>query len=129
MRKEDVGYEGIDLTIQSITDETVGQELETKPVMAFREHGSKPLVMNKTVIGTLMTMFGSDDSDHWIGRRINVFNDPSVMFNGNRGGLRVRGCANIPTNGLAGRYATAAMADAKTQRQQPEFDDAADLPF
>jgi len=92
LRKDDVDFKGLDVTIYNITDETIGDELETKPVLHFREHGVKPLVLNKTNIGYMIAVFGSDDSDDWVGRRVNLWNDPSVNFNGVRGGLRVRLC-------------------------------------
>jgi len=92
LRKDDVTIDGIDATIQNITNETIGDELETKPVLHFREHNIKPLVLNKTNMGFMIAVFKTDESDDWIGRRINLWNDPSVSFNGVRGGLRIRLC-------------------------------------
>lgn len=125
--KTDVDTRGTDFQITGVTKETVGQELETKPVLQFRGAGSKPMTLNKTNTRILIAMFGSDSRD-WVGRWVNVFNDPTVVFNGTVGGLRVRpSCMEEPED-KAAQYAKAAQADARTTAPAaPQFDD--DIPF
>jgi len=64
-----------------------GQE---KVVLHF-EGLQKPLVMNDTNLLSAMEVFGSDDSDDWVSKRIEIYNDPNVEFEGKSvGGLRLR---------------------------------------
>lgn len=62
-------------TIKDITKETMrggqnsGKAEQDKPVMYFREL-PKGLVMNKTNWGICEKMFGSDESDDWIGNKV-----------------------------------------------------------
>ena len=62
-----------------------------KPCLFFKETGMvKAMGVNKTNLGTLNRLFGSDEGDDWVGQRVEVFNDPSVTFQGQVGGLRIR---------------------------------------
>ena len=50
----------------------------------------KPLILNKTNSDTICDIYGND-STSWIGKDIEVYIDPNVMFGGKKtGGLRVR---------------------------------------
>lgn len=63
---------------------------ESKHVIHFRGDAPKPLILNRGNADALAEYFG-DDSDGWVGKRIEVYVDPSVMFGGKRiGGIRVR---------------------------------------
>jgi hypothetical protein len=78
-------------TIAGVEMRDVGSEdnAETKPVMDFKED-IKSLVLNVTNITTLEMLYG-DDSDNWVGQKIEVYADPNIMYAGKRvGGLRVR---------------------------------------
>ena len=128
LKKDDVNYKGMNVVISAVTEELVGQEKEKKLALHFRGD-VKAMLLNKVNLRILAAMFGTDTKE-WMGEAVNVFNDPTVSFNGATGGLRLRPpSAERKAPDVAERYATAAMADAKTQRQQPEFDDAADIPF
>lgn len=49
------------------------------------------VVTSKTSLGQLIEIMGTDESDNWIGKKVVLFNDESVMFHGKRcGGLRFR---------------------------------------
>lgn len=94
--KEDVATP-LRLTIASVAMEelTNGDEKETKPVMSFRENGSKKMVLNNTNWILLEESFG-DESDNWIGQKIELYLDPSIMFGGKRvGGVRVRAAVPV----------------------------------
>lgn len=68
---------------------------EDKPVMTFKEK-IKPMILNHTNWSVLEEVVGSDDSDDWIGQKIVVYHDPSVMFGGKRvGGIRLRAPKNV----------------------------------
>lgn len=129
LKKDDVNYKGINVIISAVTEETVGQEKERKLALHFRGD-VKPMLLNKVNLKVLAAMFGTDTKD-WMVEQINVYNDPTVNFNGATGGLRLRpATAERKQPDVAERYAQAAMADARTARQQgaaPAFDD--DIPF
>jgi hypothetical protein len=65
--------------------------------LLFSEDETKPMVCNNENWMTIEAMYG-EDSDDWHGKRIELYNDPSVMFGKKRtGGIRVR----EPRNGHA----------------------------
>jgi hypothetical protein len=67
-----------------------GAEPEHKWCMAFEE-SDKPLVLNRTNIQLCERVFGSDDTDHWTGKKIVLYVDPNVSYAGELvGGIRVR---------------------------------------
>jgi hypothetical protein len=113
LTKDDVTTRGTDARIQSVVNETVGRELETKPVLYFVGNSMKPMVLNKTNIKTLGAMYGYESTE-WKGQEVNVFNDVTQSFNGVIGGLRIR-----PTH----NYAHDAAADNRSRQQQLPFDD------
>jgi hypothetical protein len=137
LKKDDVNYKGLNVTITAVTEETVGQEKERKLALHFRGD-IKPMLLNKVNLKVLAAMFGTDTKD-WMGEQVNVYNDPAVNFNGATGGLRLRpATAERKQPDIADRYAKEAMADARTTRvdtghpsgpRDVQFDDAADIPF
>lgn len=91
LKKEDVG-DGVIVTITNVTQENVAQEgapAEMKWCAHFKEV-DKPIVLNATNGLILATITGSEESDGWIGKRFELFNDLSVVFQGKVGGLRFR---------------------------------------
>jgi len=67
-----------------------GAEPEYKWAMNFNE-SDKPLVLNWTNIQLCERIFGSDDTDHWNGKKLVLYVDPNVSYGGKVvGGLRVR---------------------------------------
>lgn len=92
LKKEDVGR-GAMGTIQSVGQMNVakeGADHEMKWCLTFAEI-DKPLVLNSTNIQLCAQICGSEDTDHWIGKRIVLYTDPSVMYAGKViGGIRVR---------------------------------------
>lgn len=92
LKKEDVGR-GILATVAGCVQKNVakdGADPEMKWCLTFRET-EKPLVLNSTNVQLCEHIFGSDDTDHWIGKRIVLYTDPNVSFQGKLiGGIRVR---------------------------------------
>jgi len=92
LKKEDVPHPTT-ATISRVSREEVNADnggREMKVVMAFAEPHLKPMILN---IGnaTAVTELYGDDSANWVGKRVEVYTDPNVMFGGKRvGGLRLR---------------------------------------
>jgi len=92
LKKEDVGRGALG-TIEScvqmnVAMEGAGQEL--KWCLTFDEM-EKPLVLNSTNIQLCAHICGSEDTDHWIGKRVVLYTDPNVSYQGKLiGGIRVR---------------------------------------
>lgn len=96
LTKEDCG-KGILLTIKGWHQDNVamqGEPEKLKYILDFVED-VKPMTLN-TVNGDIIAeMTGHEDFDGWLGHKIVAFNDPTVMYNGKRGGIRVRAPRNI----------------------------------
>jgi hypothetical protein len=94
--------------IAHVANETLGQgqDQEVKPVISFTGDNLKPMVCNGTNWDILESLYG-DDSDNWIGKRVEIWVDPNVMFGGKRtGGLRFRAPkASNGNNGVTQSYA------------------------
>jgi len=80
------------VTIRAITQDAgkSGRDgPDIKWIMWFQEM-RKGLPLNKTVVKTLAAAFG-DETDMWIGRKVRMYVDPSVMFAGETvGGIRLQ---------------------------------------
>lgn len=92
LKKEDIGR-GALVTIASCVKKNTameGAEPELKWCLTFQEL-EKPLVLNLTNTQMIEQILGSDDTDHWIGKRIVLYTDPNIMYAGKIvGGIRVR---------------------------------------
>ncbi len=92
LKKEDVGR-GMLMTVEACEQHNVAKEgapPENKWCLTFAE-SDKPLVLNSTNIQLCERIFGSDDTDAWIGKQLVLYNDPTVAFQGKViGGIRVR---------------------------------------
>ena len=92
LKQSDVG-QGLLLTIQGIEQHNVakeGADPELRFCMTFAE-SEKPLVLNTTNAQICEKIFGSDETDDWTGRKIVLYTDPNVSFQGKIvGGIRVR---------------------------------------
>lgn len=76
LKKEDFPQPEV-LTIRSIAIEEVGKN-DTRWVLYFNEK-TKAVVLNITKIRQLEAGFG-DETDHWVGKKIRVSHDPTVMM-------------------------------------------------
>ncbi len=114
LKKEDVGR-GVLGTItrcdqMNVAMEGAGQEM--KWCLHFSEL-EKPLVLNGTNIQLTAQICASEDTDHWIGKRVVLYTDPTVMYAGKMvGGIRVR----------APKPGTVAPVPAPAQPMPDEFD-------
>ena len=99
LRKEDVGA-GALMTVESCEQYNVAKEgalPEMKWCLSFAE-ADKPLVLNSTNIQLCERIFGSDDTDEWLGHKIVLYTDPNVAYAGKIvGGIRVRAPKAKPT--------------------------------
>ena len=113
------------VTIDAVVMENLAQDghpADMKVVIYFNG-APKPMVANKTICMVLAAMFGPE-TDSWIGKTVEVFNDVTVVFNGAVGGLRVRPVAQAVDQPVP---ATASVqAHANTNGIPPAFDD--DIP-
>lgn len=91
--KKDDCQPPITVTISGMTQENLAQENEApeyKYVLQFKE-AVKPLVLNMTNARMIAVVTGSEETNDWIGKKITLFNDPSVSFAGKlTGGIRVQ---------------------------------------
>lgn len=76
LKKEDFPTPTV-MTMRAVQMEKVGQT-DQRWVLYFNEN-AKGIVLNATKIKQLEATFG-DDTDRWIGRKIKVMNDPTVMM-------------------------------------------------
>jgi hypothetical protein len=92
LKQGDVGN-GALMTVSGCEPHNVakeGAEPEHKWCLTFEE-SDKPLVLNFTNIQICERVFGSDDTDNWIGKRIVLYVDPNVSYAGKVvGGIRLR---------------------------------------
>lgn len=88
LRKEDFDEDQV-VTIKDVSLEEMQGSGDTKWVLFFNEV-QKGLVLNTTTIRVLEAAFGND-SDDWRGKRVMIYVDPNVSFQGRVvGGLRLR---------------------------------------
>jgi len=134
LAKTDVTTSGTDVVIAAVLQDVIGDEQTLKAILEFKGP-TKSMVLNKTNIRILCALFGND-SNQWIGRTINVYNDVTVVFNGSVGGIRVRPSpldasgVKIAQNALqeptGASYAAEQVATAQSMATAPPNDD---IPF
>ena len=92
LKQSDVGV-GVLVTIAGCSQHNVamqGADPEMKWCLSFQET-DKPLVLNSINAQLCEKICGSDDTDHWVGKKIVLYTDPNVAFAGKVvGGIRVR---------------------------------------
>lgn len=98
LKKEDVG-KGALVTIRGCDQQNValpGASEELKWALHFDEL-EKPLILNQTNGTMIASILGSQESDDWIGKKIVLYSDPTIMYAGKIiGGIRVRAPRNQP---------------------------------
>jgi hypothetical protein len=100
LAKEDVGA-GLIVTIASVIRDVVefNNESREETVVYFQEEGIKPLILKPTVARLIAGIIASRKAKDWVGRKIELFNDPTIGFAGKVvGGIRVRAVSQ-PKNG------------------------------
>jgi hypothetical protein len=120
LKQSDIG-QGALMTVRGVNPHNVakeGAEQENKWCLEFHE-SDKPLVLNSINIQLCEKIFGSDDTDDWVGQRIVLYVDPTVSYGGKvTGGIRVR----------APKKAAAPVAKAPLPPADPDMD-ADEVPF
>lgn len=120
LKKEDVGT-GLLVTIEGLSQENVSKEgapEEMKYALHFKE-SEKPLILNSTNGQLIAQITGEEDTDHWAGHKIVLYNDPTISFGGKIvGGIRCRAPKN--TGNGQGKAAP---------RRPVQEDDSSDVPF
>ncbi len=93
IKKEDVGEKGKVLTVKELKNENVAGENaaeEMKWILYFNE-AQKGVVLNWTNIQMTAKICGSEDSDDWTGKKVELYEDPTIGFGGKIvGGIRIR---------------------------------------
>jgi len=93
LAKEDLFEGPVQATIASVKREEVSSGdhgTETKTTMHFREKDIKPMILNVTNWDRVEAAYGLE-SDDWIGKVVELYHDPEVMFGREKkGGIRVR---------------------------------------
>lgn len=118
LKKEDVPQPQL-LTISAVKEEQVGhgESSDTRAVCYFEEV-EKGLVLNVTTINTLEALFGTDESDAFAGKKVVLYADPEVQYQGKRvGGLRLRAPRN-QARPAAPPHARTAPAAAPPHREE-----------
>lgn len=87
-RAADIG-DPVVLTISGCEEVEIGVAQERKVVLSFRETAQR-LVLNRVNAESISRILGTAETDGWVNRRIELFRDDSVSFNGTQGGVRVR---------------------------------------
>ena len=129
LKKEDCDP-AILVTISEIKHENLameGKPPELKWVMMFVEQ-EKGIVLNSTNIQLAASICASQDTDDWIGKKIVLYSDPNISFQGKLvGGIRIR----APKSGGKPVQPSIANADPKevNRRAQEIADMESDIPF
>lgn len=125
LKKEDVMGSPMLVTINGITEENVAmddQPKEMKYCLHFLEL-DKPLVLNKTNIELCAEVCNSEETDEWQGKKIVLYNDETIKFQGKKtGGIRIRAAKN----GLS-KPSVVNADPAEVNRKLQEAADEADL--
>ncbi|MFA5381939.1 MAG: hypothetical protein WC356_02150 [Candidatus Micrarchaeia archaeon] len=86
------------VTIESCEEVNVakeGAEPEYRWAMHFKDM-DKPLILNSTNGQIIAAITGSNEDSGWIGKKIVLYNEPTISFGGKiTGGIRVRAPRNV----------------------------------
>jgi hypothetical protein len=102
LSKDEVGDDEVTTAITDVVIEQVREKdgsLKEKFVVSFDAFG-KPLVLNTTNKRFLGDTFGKDPND-WPGNQVVIFVDTAVIFQGIRGGIRLRLPPKLPKKSVA----------------------------
>lgn len=78
-------------TITKVAEERVGGKDGDDKLVAYFEEFDGGIVLNKTNLLNLASIFGSEETNDWPGEKVTVWRDPSVQFGGKKvGGIAFR---------------------------------------
>lgn len=132
LKKEDCGR-GILCTIKGVRQENVAKEGAPEELKwcLYLDEQEKPMVLNSTNGQLIAQITKQEDTDHWVGAKIVLYEDPSITFGGKLvGGIRVRAPRNLPPPMPAPKPAPAPVPRQEQPRAAEELrpqDD--DVPF
>lgn len=116
------------LTVKNVSTTNFNQpngQKEKKPTLTFNECEDK-LALNKFNVTAMYLITRSDETDDWIGTKIDVYFDPDVFYNEEQvGGVRICKSGDMPDHVLEyyesveARFAEAG-AKAQTQVEDEE---------
>ncbi len=89
--------EPVTVIVDRVVEEMVGRDAkrEKKAVLYYRG-GAQGIVLSKTTISQLVEIFKSDESDDWIGKKITMYQDKEVFFDGKQmSGIRFRAATQV----------------------------------
>lgn len=93
LKKEDFGTQGKNMVIERLdsTDVSAKDQPEEMKHIIFFQGIEKGMVLNWTNIQLIAQVVGSEETDNWSGKQINLYEDPTISFGGKIvGGIRVR---------------------------------------
>jgi hypothetical protein len=93
-RAADVSDGPVVVTIDRIDMERVGDDTRAKPVVTFKEVDQR-LVLNKTNGSRLAELFGSDDTDDWLDKKIVLVYGHATFGSRTVGAIRVESPAEL----------------------------------
>ena len=77
--------------VEKVDVALAGADPEYRWALHFDEL-DKPMILNQTNISLINAVTSTDDTDDWVGKKIVLYNDPSVSYAGKvTGGIRVKG--------------------------------------
>lgn len=98
LTRADVGS-GVLATIKNVYQDNVAKEGAPEELRWCIEFVDleKPMVLNSTNGQIIAAFSGKDDTDHWAGVKVVLYDDPNVSFGGKLvGGIRCRAPRNQP---------------------------------
>lgn len=119
LKKESFTPKGFSVTINTLERMNVAPDDSPKEMkwVIFFDEFEKGMVLNPTNATTLSEIFGSENTDDWIGQSVTAYVDPSIMMGTKRvGGIRFRGKESPRTEEAPRRPAPA-------RARQEEYDD------
>lgn len=128
LKKEDCGP-GILVTIKALTEEDIAMEgaaPDIKWLLHFHEP-VKPLILKTTNAQLIAQITKSEETDHWPGHKIVLYNDPTVPMSGKLvGGIRIRAPRNQAPKPAP---ALAPTPMPHVEREAQAEDDGSNIPF
>lgn len=117
LKKEDVG-QGVLVTIKGMSEQNIAQDNQPEDLkwLIFFHEYDKPLVSNVTHREQIASYLSSRNSDDWINGKVVLWNDPSVVYQGKTGAIRIR----------PAQQPTYTQSPVQQNNQIPSFDD--DIP-
>jgi hypothetical protein len=100
LKKEDVGEDGVVLTIRGFKYEMLENDVggdEQKLIMYFNEEDYHPMVVNRTNAQLIEVATGAKNAGEARGKQIVVYNESTISFGSKvTGGLRIKKLAGEP---------------------------------